>query len=296
MRAVGFYLLYGIIWTTSLLPLKVLFLFSDLLYILVFYVIKYRRKVVHENIAKSFPEKGQAERLKIEKEFYRHFCDSFFEWTYSIHATKEQMMRHFQFHNPEEINQLYTSGKSVVAVLGHYGNWEWLNILPQYIPYEVWAIHKPLHNRFFNDFINGLRSKFGVKMVDTKNAFRTMLKQQRSGHQTFTYFLADQSPPRSQIQHYTQFLNQRTPVYLGAEVIAKKLNMAVVFLDIRKIKRGYYKLFASVLYTETQAAPEFAITERHVAKLEEVIREAPAWWLWSHRRWKYSQQQDGQQT
>jgi len=287
MDRIIFYLAYSFLWVVTWLPLRMLYIFSDLFFLLVYYIVGYRKKVVRENLKNSFPEKTKKELRKIERKFYLHLCDSFIEWIYPLHRTAEQMAKYYKFKNPEVINDLYKEGKGVVGVLGHYGNWEYLSLAPQYINHKVWAIHLPQNNKYFNKLINNLRSKFGVHMMTTSESFRKLLQEANAGETTLTYFLADQSPLKSKIKYWTTFLNQETPVFLGAEQIAKKLDMAVVFFDIQKVKRGHYEVEFKLLAKNPREFPEYAITEMHVRALENRIQQDPAWWLWSHKRWKH---------
>lgn len=288
MKTLGFYIIYAFIWTLALLPLSVLYILSKGIYFLTYYVFSYRRQVVRQNLVKSFPKKDLEEIKKIERNFYKHFCDSFVEWVYPLHASERNMKRRMKIVNPELIEDLYRKEKSVAVALGHYGNWEWLNILPVILPHKIWAIHKPLSNPFFNKFINQLRSKYGVNMVDMKGAFRTFHKEIQSGEKILTYFLTDQSPPEHGLNYFTTFLEQDTPVYLGAEQIARKLGMAVVFFDIRKVKRGYYEIHCELISENPAETAEYEITELHTRALERCIIKEPYPWLWSHRRWKHS--------
>jgi len=296
MARVVYYLASSFLWLITWLPLRLLFVFSDLFFILVYYIVGYRKDVVRRNLYNSFPEKGEKEFRKIERKFYRHFCDSFIEWMYPLHRDAEHMSKYYHFENPEVLKELYAEGKGVVGVLGHYGNWEYLSLLPQYVDHKVWAIHLPQNNVYFNDLINRLRSKFGVNMMTTAESFRKLLLEAKAGETTMTYFLADQSPHRGKIKYWTSFLNQETPVFLGAEQIAKKLDMAVVFFDIRKVKRGHYKIHFEVLAKNPNEYPDFAITEMHVHALEKRIQAEPAYWLWSHKRWKHKRQDVELQT
>jgi KDO2-lipid IV(A) lauroyltransferase len=200
------------------------------------------------------------------------------------------MRPYYRFKNPEVLNELFERGKSVAGVLGHYGNWEWLSLLPTEINHKVWAIHKPLKNRYFNRMINDLRSKYGVNMVSTGDSFRLLKSEKDAGICTLTYFLADQSPQRSKIKYWTTFLNQDTPVFLGAEQIARKLEMAVVFFDIRKVRRWHYEIEFVVLAENPSEYPKYEVTEKHVRALERRIEADPPWWLWSHRRWKHKRE------
>lgn len=281
---------YTFLWLLAWLPLRVQFIFSDFLYLVLYRAVGYRKDIVRRNLEASFPEKTQKERRAIERKFYQHLCDSFFEWMYPLHRSGEDVQKRYKVVNPEVLHELHRQGKSVAGVLGHYGNWEFLSTLPLSVRHKVWAIHKPLKNPYFNKLINGLRSKYGVHMMTTTAAFKTLMLEARKGEVTMTYFLADQSPQRSKIRYWTEFLNQDTPVFLGAEQIATKLDMAVVFFDIRKVSRGRYELHFELLTDDPKSLPPQAVTELHVRALEKAIRRDPAWWLWSHRRWKHQRE------
>lgn len=287
MDRIVYYLAYSFLWLITWLPLRMLFIVSDLFFILVYYIVGYRKNVVRQNLRNSFPEKDKKELRSIERKFYLHLCDSFIEWMYPLHRDAKHMAKYYDFKNPEVLNELYAEGKGVVGILGHYGNWEYLSLLPQYVNHKVWAIHLPQNNKYFNDLINRLRSKFGVNMMTTAESFRKLLLEAKAGETTMTYFLADQSPHRGKIKYWTTFLNQETPVFLGAEQIARKLDMAVVFFDIRKVKRGHYEITFEVLAKNPRDFPEYAITEMHVRALEKRIQAEPSYWLWSHKRWKH---------
>jgi KDO2-lipid IV(A) lauroyltransferase len=288
MQRIAFGITYAFLWTIAWLPLRVQFIFSDFFYLILYYVVGYRKEIVRENLRNSFPEKGEKELRKIERQFYLHLCDSFVEWMYPLHRSAKEMEKHYTVVNPEVLNALYAKGKSVAGILGHYANWEYLSLLPLHINHKVWAIHKPLKNKYFNNLINGLRSKYGVHMVRDTESFRVLLAESQKGEITLTYFLSDQSPQRRKIKYWTTFLNQDTPIFLGAEQIATKLDMAVVFFDCRKVARGKYELHFEVLAENPRECAPNEITELHVRALERAIQRDPAWWLWSHRRWKHA--------
>ncbi|MFT4772261.1 MAG: KDO2-lipid IV(A) lauroyltransferase [Cryomorphaceae bacterium] len=287
MQFLGYGVAYIFLWTITWFPLGALFLIGDLFYLLAYRVIGYRKDIVRSNLKSSFPDKTLEEIIEIEKRFYHHLGDSFIEWFYPLHRSAKQLKPRYIFKNPELLNNLYTKGISVAGVLGHYGNWEWLSLLPTEIKHKVWAIHKPLKNPYFNKLINGLRSKYGVHMVSAKDSYRKLKTEKDNGEVTMTYFLADQSPQASKIKYWTSFLGQETPVFLGAEQIAKKLDMAVVFFDIKKVNRGCYEIEFKLLSEKPKNEEPYIITEKHVKALEKRINAEPEWWLWSHRRWKH---------
>lgn len=287
MGAIGFYIFYGINWVITLLPMRILYVFSDLLYLILYYVLTYRRKVVAENLRNSFPDKSAEELKTIGKKFYRHFADLMIEILKLTHMSKAQSLRRMTIVNSELLERLYTEGRDVAAVIGHYNNWEWLKSLIFHTKFQTVSIYKPLQNKQFDNFLLKLRTREGMVLSPMSLIVREILKARKANRRSIYSFITDQTPPKEDIKYWTKFLNQDTPVYLGVEKIASKYDMAVVFLNVRKIRRGYYEYTAELLFEHTSGLPEYVITERHVRRLEEIIREKPEYWIWSHRRWKH---------
>jgi len=287
MDAIGYYLFLGINWVITLLPLRILYIFSDILFLFLYYFPSYRRKVVDTNLRNSFPEKSKEEIKSIEKKFYRHLADLFIETLKLTHMSDEEQKRRFTYSNLDVIDKLREEKRDIIAVLGHYGNWEWPTLLPFYLKYKIVIIYKPLQNKYFNKLINSFRSRHGIVLTPMSQVIREILNAKKDNINTLSVFLADQTPIKSEIRYWTTFLNQDTPVYIGTEKIASKYDMAIVYFHIEKIKRGYYNLKIDLLFDHTMDLPANAITEAHVRKLEEIIREKPEYWLWTHRRWKH---------
>jgi Kdo2-lipid IVA lauroyltransferase/acyltransferase len=287
MRAIVYYLFYGINWLVTLLPLRILYILSDLLFLLLYYFPSYRRKVVSTNLKNSFPEKTEKEINCIEKKFYRHLADLFIETFKLTHMSKTEQIKRLTYSNLEVIEKLREEKRDIIAILGHYGNWEWPTLLPYYLKYKTVIIYKPLQNKFFNGFINKHRSKHGIVLTPMSMIIREILNYRKNNINTLSVFISDQTPAKGDIRFWTTFLNQDTPVFLGAEKMAAKYDMAMVFFHIQKIKRGYYNLNIELLFDHTAGLPEFLITKTHVKRLEEIIRENPEYWIWSHRRWKH---------
>ncbi len=287
MGAIGYYIFFGINWVVTLLPLPVLYIFSDFLFMVLYFFPSYRRKVVATNLKNSFPEKTEKELKIIERKFYRHLADLFIETFKLSHMNRSQLMKRFTISNLDIIEKLLEQKRDTIAVLGHYNNWEYLTALPLYTRYKPVSIYKPLQNKYFNRFINNIRSKNGMVLTPMSNIIREILNDRKNNINTLSAFISDQTPVRSEIKYWTTFLNQDTPVYLGTEKVASKYDMAVVFFHIQKIKRGYYNLNIELLFDHTAGLPEYQITETHVRKLEAIIREKPEYWIWSHRRWKH---------
>lgn len=284
---IGYPVFYGIIWILTLLPFKVLYIISDFLSFITYYLIPYRKKVTLTNLKKSFPEKSSTEINKIAKKFYRHLFDLFLESFKLLQMNEEQILKRFDYKNPEVLDELYSKNKSIITVFGHYGNWEWLASLPLVTKYKVLAIYKPLANSSFDNFFIRLRGKFGIETVTIQQALRKILNFQQNKELTITFFLGDQRPMGRYIKYWTTFLNQDTPILLGVEKISKQTDQAVVFIDIQKKKRGFYEIVFIKLFENPKETEEFEITEKHIRILEKIIINRPELWLWSHRRWKH---------
>lgn len=287
MDAVGYYIFYGINWIFTLLPFKVLYFFSDLLYLVLYYIVSYRRDVVAINLRNSFPEKTEEELKTIEKKFYRHLADIIIETFKLTHMSTREQNKRFTYTNLAIIDKLRDEKRDIIAVLGHYNNWEWPTLLPYYLKYKIIIIFKPLQNKYFNDFINRQRSKFGIVLTPTSQVIREIINYKKNNVNTLSVFLSDQIPARGDIKYWTTFLNQDTAVFTGAGKIASKYDMAIVFFHIQKVKRGHYNLDIELLHDHTAGLSEVVITETHVRRLEEIIKEKPEYWIWSHRRWKH---------
>jgi KDO2-lipid IV(A) lauroyltransferase len=287
MAAIGYYLFYGINWIITLLPLPVLYIFSDLLYLFLYFVVSYRRNVVATNLKNSFPEKTEMELKIIEKKFYKHLADIIIETLKAAHLTKANQKKRFTYSNLEIIDKLREEKRDIIAIVGHYNNWEWPTLLPYYLKYKTIIIYKPLQNKYFNNFVNNHRSEYGIVLTPTSQIIREIINYRKNGINTVSVFISDQIPAKGDIKYWTTFLNQDTAVFTGAGKIASKYDMAIVFFHVQKVKRGYYNLDIELLFDHTAGLSEKVITEKHVRRLEEIIREKPEYWIWSHRRWKH---------
>ena len=277
----------GFCWLLALLPLRCLYIVSDLFFVLVCYVIRYRRKVVMNNLRNSFPEKTEKELRLIARKFYRFFCDIIFETVKLTNIDTPQILRRIRYSNPEILEELHRKGKNIFVVAGHYGNWEWLVTQENTVPFHNATLYKPLNNKFFDGFLYNLRTKYGIDVIPTDMVRQAINQYQRENRLTALCFLADQSPPRDAINYWTTFLNQETPVYTGIEILAKRYNAAVVYYEVRRVKRGYYEIDVTLIAENAAETAEMEITNKHVQLLEETIRRNPQYWLWSHRRWKH---------
>lgn len=291
MQAIGYFFAYYALWLLALLPLKVFYFFSDILYTIVYYLIKYRRNTVFSNLKMAFPSKSELEIKIIQKAFYHHFCDFLVESLKTIHLNKRQLAKRFQFVNPELFNRYFNEGKSVVLVSGHYGNWEWMVHIQEKIRHKFYAIYKPLQNKRHDQLIKKIRGKYDAvaQLIPMNDVFRQIINFEKEKLPVIIWFLADQSPP-ADYPFWTNFLNRETPFYNGPEKIARKFNFPVVYLSIIKTGRGFYKAeFKTLCENSSNTKPE-EITRLVVHFLESEIKSKPENWLWSHKRWKHSKE------
>lgn len=279
-------ILYSILWLISKLPFWMLYSISNILFVFIYYVIGYRKKVVFKNLRNSFPEKSEEEIQKIGKEFYKYLPDLIVEAIKMLSITEKQVIDKIELLNPEEVYKHFDQGKAVIGVTAHYGNWELgIHRLSLMTENPKLIIYKPLNNKDFDDIFNGIRTRFGATMVPMKQILRHIVKLRQQPH--ISMFVADQTPLYQDSDYFMDFLNQDTLVYTGTERIAKMTNNPVVFCEIgRKAKRGYYFCKFTTLVENPSACAEHEITQIHNRFTEEIIKKDPPYWLWSHNRWK----------
>lgn len=274
------------LYLLSLMPFWFLYLVSDLLFVIVYYMAAYRKKVVQQNLAHAFPEKTIGERKAIEQKFYHHFCDLVVETIKTISISPRQLARRVKQANPDVVKMLVDSDRKLVGVAGHYCNWELLALsITSITDKKFMIIYKPLSNKIFDKFFIKTRSRFRGIPVAMKLVLRKMVELKSEPF--ITVLLGDQTPVRHESTYFTMFLNQPTPVFLGLEKMAKSFDTLVYFCDMRKVKRGYYTYKVVELIKNAKESAPYEITKAHVQYLEKVIREQPEYWLWSHRRWKF---------
>jgi KDO2-lipid IV(A) lauroyltransferase len=281
-----FYLALPIILFISILPLRLLYIISDLMYPVVWYLLRYRKRIVLKNLRNSFPEKSEDEIRVIARKFYRHLTDISFEILKMRTISTESLMKRIRFSNPEVLQQYYDQGKGIVLMTIHYGNWEWTSVCGQYASHHTVVIYKPLNNRYFDQFMKRARERHGIELIPMRETLRRVIRDNREGNLAIYALISDQSPVWEEVQYWTTFLNQLTPVYTGAEKLAVRTKLPVVFYSMRKIRRGEYVIDFVPLCDNPSDTKEHEITERFISITEKKIRETPEYWLWTHRRWK----------
>lgn len=292
MKGILFYIFYAFNMVITLLPLKVLYLFSPLFYFTLYHLARYRRTVVMDNLHKAFPEKSGKELHAIAKKFYRHLSDLFIEVLKLQNMRASELKERYKLTNPELLDRLKEDGRSTIAVFGHYGNWEWVISLPLSIKYRTIMVYKPLTNKYFDRYFHKFRAQYGTELSPMSNIGRVLFQYEDEGVKTLTGLVSDQTPPKREIRYWTKFLGQDTPVYLGIEKLSHKFNMAVVFFHIDKIRRGYYEISTEIISDDLSELKAYELTEKHVEMLEKQIRQRPELWMWSHRRWKHKKPEE----
>lgn len=290
MSNAGYYFLRLLSWKAQFFPMSVHYFFSDILCFLIYHIVRYRRKVVAENLANAFPDKSDKERRLIEKKFYSHLCDTFIETIYFDRISPEEIKKRLKITNIERLMDYYNSGRNLIFSVGHYNNWEYLNSFPIFQKVNLYVIYKTLHSKGSDRFFYQMRNRFGGVPLEKSKTVRQLVTDTRAGKRSMIAILGDQTPKKNEIQYWTKFLNQDTPVLMGTEKIAKMIDAVIVGGHLHKVKRGYYELTYDILTDDPKSTAPNEITELHTRYLEKIIKEAPEYWLWSHRRWKHKKE------
>ena len=295
IQKIAYYVLYTVWYSASLLPLWILYIVSDCCSCLLYHVIRYRRKVVRKNLDDSYPELPLNERRRIERRFYSHFCDLMVESLKYFSMSEKQIRRRLQFKGVELIEDSYTHGRPCGIFLGHYGNFEWTSSMPLWVDHDrcqCVQFYRRLDNKVFNRVLEHTRNRWGSVNVPANESVRYLARYRKEGKPFIIGFAADQTPWWRDIHYWTNFLNHpETPVFTGAERIMKKFDMDGYYLDIQRVKRGKYTAEYKRITTTPKECPEFWITEQYTRMMEETIKRAPAYWLWSHNRWKRTKEE-----
>lgn len=277
---------YSIFYILSLLPLRVLYIFSDGIYGILYYIIGYRKQVVRQNLLIAFPEKSDLDRKKIEKAFYHQFVDTFIEAIKLISMSKKEFSKRFSI-NIEVLNNLYATGQNVQLIAGHFFSWEFANLgIAQQSAYPFIGVYMPLSNKVMDKIMHKMRSRFGTILISASE-FRNNFHKYANDRYTLA-LVADQNPGRLDRAFWAKFFTKPAPFVLGPEKGARASNAAVVFVDFYPVKRGYYKAEIELVTTSPNYFKEGALTKLLIEKIEGAIRKRPSNYLWSHRRWKWT--------
>ena len=271
----------------SILPFPIFYLLSDVVYFLVYYVIGYRKKTVRANIALALPHLSPEQRLSIEKKSYHHLCDMFMEMTKTMTISLEEMNKRFIITNIEVIKEYEKKEKSIVLLASHYASWEWLLVLNQKVSYQGVGVYKKISNKYFDKLIRDLRSKYNTQLVTTSKTIPLINHNQKNGILSIYGLASDQSPKADRIFHWDSFMGVEVPVHTGAEMLAKRHDLNVIFAKVKKVKRGYYEATLVPLSDDPKSVSDFGITHAFIKEVEKQIYEAPEYYFWTHKRWKH---------
>lgn len=275
--------------------MKALYVLSDILYVVIYKIAGYRTRIVRRNMAAAFPDKSTVELKRLERAFYHHFSDYVVETIKLAHISLEEIQRRAFLRNPELVNRIMDQGHTcAILLMGHYGNWEWFSgSNARFGGSRAYQIYRPLNNKAFDRLFIHLRTHFGSYGIKKNDTIRDIMHLKQTKTRSVVIFLADQTPSKANLHYWTDFLNQDTAILTGPERIARKLNLPVFFLDTQKIRRGYYAIDIKLITETPKETPENYITERYARLTEEMILRAPAYWLWTHKRWKHKHEQKG---
>ncbi len=289
LKNIAYYILFGVWYVVSLLPMWFLHAVSSIVSIILFHVIRYRRRVVHENIKSSFPKLSPRKRWMIERRCYTHFCDLMVESVKFFSISEWNMKRRMRFKGIELLEESFRNGRSCGVYLGHYGNWEWISSMPLWVNPDLCLctqLYHQLENYVTDQLILYTRRRFGGVNIEVNQSIKDMVRYRNEGRPIMVGFIADQTPYWDNIYYWNDFLNHETPWFTGAERIMQKLDMDVYYLDVRRIRRGFYVAEYKRITTTPNSTEQFWLTDQYAKMLEHTIMRAPSYWLWSHRRWK----------
>lgn len=286
MHRLSYLLAYPFLWLLSRLPFSLLYLFSDIAYVLVYHIIGYRRKVVRNNLELVFPHFAPEEFRKTEARFYRHLCDMFLEMVKTMGMSVKSVKKRYQVTNLELLEE-YVGTKSTLVLFPHYANWEWSTSINIDLDVQGYGTYQKMVNPYFDAFIKRVRARWNTRLITQEETVRTVVRNVRSGIRACYGIVGDQSPQRHRAQYWTQFMGKIVPVFSGAETMARKMDLAVLFLDVEKTGRGRYKATFRPITDAGADTPEHAITDTFLRFTEAQIHRAPEYYLWTHRRWKH---------
>ncbi len=287
MQFLIYIIVYPFLWSISKLPFRLLYIVSDGLYILLYHIIGYRKKVVTNNLRLVFSDKTDKEIASIRKKFYKHLCDMFLEMAKTMSISEKELKRRFKITNPEEFKRLESLNKSVILIFGHYASWEWSIVLQNYINFKGLAVYKKLANQHFDKLVRDIRSKFNTSLISTKETTSIINQNESKGIKSITGFLSDQSPRLSKDVYWSQFMGIDVPCFTGAERLAKKLDLSTAYLKVTKIKRGFYEAEIITLAEDSNKFENYELTDMFLKEVEKQIYKAPEYYFWTHKRWKH---------
>lgn len=290
MKLLIYYIAYPILWLISKLPFPIFYFVSDCFFVLLYHLVRYRRKAVTENIKLTMPHLSDEEVRKIVKQFYKHLCDIFLEMIKTFTIPEKELKERFQFTNLDTILEVEKQGKSALLFCAHYANWEWLIILDKFISFQGYAVYKKLGNPHFDNLFLKIRTRFNTRLVEMKETIRVIRQNEVNKNHGIYAFISDQSPMIGDANYWQNFMGIEVPVFTGGEALCKKFNMEPMYLKVEYVKRGHYQATFIPLRKEgenVKEIPNYELTNRFLQEVEKQIHQAPAYYFWTHKRWKH---------
>jgi KDO2-lipid IV(A) lauroyltransferase len=287
MQFILFAITYPFIWMLSRLPMRILYMKSDFFYFLIYYVFRYRKKVVFDNLKLSFPEKSDKELKVISKKFFKHFTDLIVESVKYFSISEKEIRKRYKFKNPELVDLYGNKGKSIIIVGAHQCNWEWSTSMPLAVNTRVLGAYTKIANKYYEKVIKKSRKRFGIDGYKTSETVINIQKNVSNNLQAVYILLSDQSPQVHKTYYWSNFFNIKVPIHTGAEMLAKKFDFVVINYVAKKIKRGYYEVEFKLITENPKSFKDYDLTEKYLAITEKNIREQPEFYLWSHKRFKH---------
>lgn len=287
MQLLVYILVYPLIWLISILPFRLLYFLSDIFFVIIYYLIGYRKKVVLYNLQLAFPNKSNDELLVIRKKFYHHFVDVFMEMIKSFTVSEKEIKKRYSYPNIDFFHELYKDGRSVILTGAHYGNWEWIMSLNLVVDYKGYAAYTKVNNYYFNKKILKTRERFDVVLTQTSKTIMAIEYNKKNNVQAMYGLLSDQSPLLKKTHYWAKYLNVKVPMHTGAEMLAKKYDMNMVFMKTKKLKRGFYETTFSLITKEPTKYKDYDLTDIFIKKVEEQIYDQPEYYFWTHKRFKH---------
>ncbi|WP_160137287.1 lysophospholipid acyltransferase family protein [Chryseobacterium sp. c4a] len=279
--------LIKILYFVSKLPLRILYIFSDVMFFLNYYLVGYRKKVITQNLRNSFPDKSEEEIRKIRKKFYRNFSDYLVETIKSFSISETESRVRMQHINQEVFHEAKKEGKNIILLAGHVFNWEWINALARIIPQgHCHPVYRKVNSDFWENQMKKVRNKFGNEALEANEVIRNIFRSENNGDSAYM-FVADQTPHFSHVTYGLEFMNQRTPAFIGYDKLATRMDLAFIYCEMKKVKRGFYQVNYYRIYPDNEKFVEYEVVKKFHKMLENTLHKHPDNYLWSHRKWKY---------
>lgn len=292
MQLVLYLLAYPLLWILSILPFRILYLISDCCFVLVYYIVGYRRRVVRENIKTTLPYLSENQAKEVEKKSYQHLCDMFLEMIKTLSISTSEIEKRFVFTNLDTYKTLEQENKSIALMCAHYASYEWVISMNRHVQFKGYAIYKKINNQYFDNLVKKIRQRFDANLIHIHETAKVIKANEDKNIKGVYGFASDQSPQLRKKNHWDKFMGIEVPIYTGAEQLAKHFDMNVIYLQVVKVKRGYYQATFEVLTKDVTNIKNYDLMRMYLDKVEAQIQQQPEYYLWTHRRWKHKNKKE----